>query len=212
MKYKIVTPSEVYPVEVEFLKSQLRITHDQHDSYLTSLIAAATDWAIGYTGRQINFATLQAYCEYHDNSQSKNHYYGLPGSCYYGMNARRSYFIERGPVSGITKIEYLNLSGELIELTSDDYQVENEEYSATIYINANYVFNNIDACRPDAIRITYTAGYGGTVEEKITPFPELVRNAVAMKAARMYTTPDDGVDEKTSVAENLLKSMRCPIV
>ena len=197
MKYKVVIQSSVYPCDVEFLKAQLRLTHNQHDSYLSSLIAAATDWANGFTGRNINSATLMAYCGYR--------YLIIPE-----YTNSKLLFIERGPNVLVTKIEYLNNSGSLIELVAvTDYEVFSDDYSAKIWLKESFFFDDINTTRDDAIRITFTSGWDGS---DTGMFPEVVKNAVAMKAARMYTNPDDGVDEKVSVSENLLKSMRCPIV
>jgi len=189
MKYKILIASTVYACDLQFLKAQLRITHDAHDVSLESLIKAATDWAVGYTGRQINSATLQAYCKY------------TPSQVFFD--------IDRGPIIAITKIEYLNTSGALVLIPDEQYELSVNEYSGTIYLKSDFQFVNIDMVRPDAIRVTYTAGYGDILAN---PFPEFVRNAVALKAARFYTNPEDGVDEKVTVSENLLNSMRCPIV
>ena len=189
MKYKILIPSIVFACDLQFLKDQLRITHEAHDLYLESLIAAATDWAVGYTGRQINSATLQAYAQY--------------------SLCKMSYDIDRGPITEITKIEYLNSLGVLVPIPVGQYELSANQYSGTVFLKAGFEFVNVDMVRPDAIRITYTAGYGDVAEN---PFPEFVRNAVALKAARFYTNPEDGVDEKVTVSENLLNSMRCPIV
>ena len=200
MNYKVITPSTVYPFDLTFLKEQCRITHTAHDNYLVSLISAAIDWAISFTGRQINFATLQAFCPL-QLPVTKNNYLSVP----------TEFTIDRGPVVAITKIEYLNLSGTLVEITSANYSVFKSDLSATITLSSSFSFADPDLSRADAFRATYTAGYGGSEVGSI-PFPEVVKNAIAMKAARMYTTPDDGVDEKTSVSENLLKSCRCPII
>jgi len=209
MKYRVITPSSVFPCDLTFLKDQLRITHTAHDVYLTSLIAAATKWATGHTGRQINYATLQGY---------QNGRRGYLAQVFQPGFARlkdyfdqRSFIIERGPIISITKIQYLNLSGELIEITTANYDLQRDEYSGTIYLKSTFNFIDIDYHRDDAIQITYTAGYGGDFEDAI-PFPEIVRNAIALKAAQLYTRPEDGVDEKTSISENLLRDMKCPIV
>lgn len=200
MNYKVIDPSTVYPFDLTFLKDQCRITHTAHDNYLVSLIGAAIDWAISYTGRQINFATLQAFCPL-QLPVTSNNYLSIP----------TEFTIDRGPFGIVCKIDYLDTSGNRIEITSRYYELVKNDLSAVIILSPDFVFVNPNLSRFDCFRVTYTAGYGGT-EEGAIPFPEVVKNAIAMKAARMYTTPDDGVDEKTSVSENLLKSYRCPII
>jgi hypothetical protein len=190
MKYRTIEPSTVFPVDLEYVKSQLRITHAAHNAYIDSLIIASTDWASDFTGRQINFATLMAYCGYSYN---------------------RLLYIDRGPVISIVKVEYVNADATLVLIPTDKYVLSKDEYAAVIILKSDFEYINADTTRPDAIQITYTAGYGGESAGAMQ-FPELVKNAVALRAARFYTNPDDGVDEKVTVSENLLKSMRCPIV
>ena len=97
----------------------------------------------------------------------------------------------------------------VITLSSSDYIVILEDLSAFVIIDAYEKLVNVSHTRPDAIRFTYTAGWTG---EEDSRFPEDVINSIAMMASRMYTNPDDSVDEKYSVSDNLLKGYRCPIV
>lgn len=188
MKYRIITPATAYPCDLDFLKDQLRITHNAHDSILNSYIIAATETAILETGRQLNYAALQGISKY---------------------AGERYFIIERGPVKAVSKVEYLNLSGNLVEIISAQYDLQMDEYGASIFLTDDFVLTNPNLSRPDAIRISFTAGWGKDLTD---PFPELIRNAVAMKASRFYTNPDDGVDGKVTVSQNLLRSIACPIV
>lgn len=199
METRIIEPSVVFPCDLPFLKDQLRITHTAHDAYLTSLIAAATEQAYQCTGRQPNYATIL---------QSE------PGELLkngYNMGPKRIFTIQRGPVIAVTKIEYLDASAAVILIDSSNYSVEKGEYDAMIYLEDSFNFTDLNTDRPDAIRITFTAGFGGTAAGN-RPFPEMLRNAVSMIAARLYTNPTDGIDEKASVSDNLLKFLKCPIV
>lgn len=188
MRYKTISIEETLPVDLNFLKKQLRITSSDQDNYLLSLIGAATQKAQDFTGRQFVRATLMAYTSY---------------------TGRMSYSIERGPVKEITKIEIVQEDNSVRALASSDYIAILEDYSAFVIIDAYDKLVNVSLTRPDAIQITYTAGLTG---EEDSRFPEAVINAIAMSASRMYTNPDDSVDEKCSVSDNLLKYYRCPIV
>ena len=188
MKYKAISTEETLPVDLPFLKKQLRITGDDQDIYLRSLIGAATRNRQDFTGRQFVRATLMAYTAY---------------------TGRMSYEIERGPVKAITKIEIVQEDNTVLTLAPSDYIVILEELSAFVIIDAYEKLVNVSLTRPDAIQITYTAGWTG---EEDSRFPEDVINSVAMMASRMFTNPDDAVDEKCSVSDNLLRAYRCPIV
>ncbi len=188
MNYKTLTPSAVFPVTLAFLKKQLRITDSIMDDYLTSLISAASKSANDFTGRQFNRATMMAYSFYKGEYQ---------------------YEVERGPVVEVTKVEFVGDDGVVISLIAGDFTVVLEELSAFVFITAVEKLTGVSRSRPDAVRITYTAGYDGAAGSL---FPEDIINAVAMRAARMYTNPDDAVDEKYSISDNLLRGYRCPIV
>ena len=207
MKYRVVIPPSTLPFSVDYLKSQLRITFTAQDSYLESLIGAATDWACGYTGRQINYALILAYCGYQDLYKYLHNF----NICYNNRENTIYFDLERGPVISINNISYLNSLGIETTLSEDDYTLVLEEYSAKINLSSTFQFQDIDLNRSDAFRIVYFGGFGGSDPNAIA-LPEIIKNAIALKAAQFYTNPSDGVDEKTSVSENLLKTFRCPVV
>lgn len=188
MKTRTITPPDYYPVDLPFLRTQLRQPPVDQDAYLRSLIAAATQKANDYTGRQFNRATLMAYDFYKGSSV---------------------YELQRGPVATIVSVIFIAVDGGSISLNSTDYYLIPEEYSAIVVIKAKEKLINIDQTRSDAVRITYTAGYLG---EEGSFFPDDVVNAIALSAARMFNNPDDQIDEKTSISDNLLKKYRCPII
>ena len=182
MYYRIITPSVVLPCDIAFLKSQLRVTHTAQDAYLLSLIGAAMSAANDYTGRQLNAATLMALSPY-----TTDHL-----------------VIEAGPVNAVTLVQYVNLTGSLVTVVNTNYTLVPRDLSANVISKDSFVFDNIDTTREDAIQITYSAGY--------STFPEEIKNAVALKAARMFANPDDQVDKMDTISENLLKKYRCPII
>lgn len=187
MRYKFVVRPEVFACELDFLKDQLRKTDELQDSYLQSMIVASTAMANDYTGRQLNRATLQGY----------TYFKGL------------IYEIHRGPVISIEKVEVVNTDQSVTELTADDYYTIEEELSIYLVLKTTEKLSAIDPTRMDGVRVTYQAGYNWDEE---TRFPDDVINAVATYAARMFLNPDNPVDEKNTISENLLKKYRCPII
>ncbi len=188
MKYKTLVQPEVFACELSFLKDQLRKTDSQQDAYLKSLIVASMHMANDYTGRQLNRATLQAYGQFK----------GL-----------RIYEIHRGPVVSVTKVEIVTTENVITELLSSDYYIIQEDYSIYLIIKDTVYLGAVDYNRPDAVRITYIAGYNWGEE---TRFPEDITNAVALYASRMYLNPDNSIDERNTTSDNLLKKYRCPII
>lgn len=188
MKYKTVSQLEILPVDVSFLRKQLRMTGTDMDNYLLSLIYTATSSANSYTGRQLNRATVLAYSFFKGESQFE---------------------LERGPVIEVKKVEFVKEDGTVITLLSSDFTVVYEDLSAFIFVTSLDKLSGISRTLLNAVQITYDAGFDGSDE---SPFPEEVVNAIALRAARMFTIPDDGVDEKNSISDNLLRGYRCPIV
>lgn len=188
MRYKTLVHPEVFACELNFLKDQLRKTDSQQDAYLKSLIVASMHMANDYTGRQLNRATLQAYCQF---------------------KGVRIYEIHRGPVVSVSKVEVVTTENTVSELLSSDYYIIQEDFSCYLVIKETVNLGTIDYNRPDAVRITYVAGYNWEEESR---FPEDITNAVALYASRMYLNPDNSIDERNTTSDNLLKKYRCPII
>ena len=188
MKFKTLETIEKYACDIDLLKSNLRKTDDSQDNYLYSLIKTATKKAENYIGKQIVRSKILGFCPYVGKIQ---------------------YEINRGANIVIEKVELVLIDGTTLTLDSAYYESFVEELDAYLFIKSPDKLANVSRTHPAAIQITFSAGWDGT---ELMPFPEDIVNASAMKATRMYMNPDDGVDEKTTASENLLKPYRCPIL
>ena len=183
MYYRVITPAVLMPIDATFVKAKLRMTHTALDSDITSLIAAAMSQANDFTGRQLNAATLMA-CS--------------------PILTDGIYQIEKGPVNSIAKVEYVKNDGTKVEILDEQYYVIIRELDSYVVINTDFIFVDPNLSRSDAIQITYSAVF--------TTFPDEIKNAVALMVGRMLMNPEDGVDEKVSISDNLLRKFRCAIV
>lgn len=183
MYYRVITPSVIMPIDATFVKTKLRMTHAALDTDITSLIAAATSQANDFTGRQLNAAILMA-CS--------------------PILKDGIYHLEKGPVNDVSKIEYVKIDDTSAEIPSTEYKIIPRDLDMFVIIDTGYAFSDADTLRPDTIRITYAAG--------CTIFADDIKNAVALMVGRMLMNPEDGVDEKVSISENLLRRYKCPIV
>lgn len=187
LRTKIQTPSTSLVVSLDELKNQINYPTDEtsKDAQFTALIKAATIWAQNYCGRVFLDSAMLSYCAY------------LSGE---------SLELSVGPVSEISAIEWKNENDTYLELDSDFYSLDNTMLTA--YIQFNEYFDAPDSVITwDAIRISYQSGWS-TADE----VPEDIKLAVLMKAARMFTNPADGVNERYTISESLLKQYKVPSV
>lgn len=153
-----VPPSQ-WPVTLDALKLRVRVTHSDMDPTLIDYIRAATDYAQEYQWAQYCTAT---FVERFDCFPCviKPHW---------------------NPVQSVTSLAYLDTAG------SSQTLVQNTDYTVDIYSKPARVVPAygkswpLTRRVPNAITLTYVAGYG-----EPSDVPDLVRHAILLKAAQQY--------------------------
>lgn len=187
LKTKVITPPTLYPVTVDEVRSQLRLGDDSpFDAEIERYIKTSTNWALRYTGRHFLDTVLEGYTNVLNGNPIE---------------------ITDGPVKEITSIEYWEYGAtDYQELNTDLYALENTGLTATIHFLDAFSAITL-ANKWDAVKITFTAGYGDA-----TKVPEEIKDALIMKAARLFTHPDDGVNERNTISDTLLNPFQVPRV
>jgi uncharacterized phiE125 gp8 family phage protein len=188
LKSKIKTAATALPVTVEELRQQLRLGADtSQDTLLTRCIKSATNWAQNQTGRIFMPTTLVGY---------------LP------QLTGESIEIINGPISAISSIMiYEEETTETpTELDAEFYELDNVWLTAQLNFLDDFEAPDC-ANRFDAVQIEYTAGFSDA-----DAVPEDIKDAIIMKAARLFTHPDDGVNERYTISESLLNPYKVPSV
>lgn len=157
------------PVTVAEAKKQLEIWDDDstHDAHLRWLIEAATEFAESYTGRAFITQTWQV-------SLTR---FPLASMDRFGQ----SIVLPRPPLQSITSIQYVDSDGVTQTVSSSDYQVVT---GAT----PGYVCPAYDAVwpapryQPEAVTVTYVAGYGNDPSD----VPQIARQGILMLVAHWF--------------------------
>lgn len=161
------------PITLAKAKAHLRVVCDDEDDYIAGLITAAREMAEGRLNRTLVQRQLTV---------------AFPAWC-----VRMA--LPKPPLVSVDSVVYLDTDG--VEQSLDEYDVQ--EYATPAAISLSYG-TPVPALRwrPDAIRVTYTAGYAdGNVPAPILSWMLLVigslyENRETLSAGmQVYSIPDD---------------------
>ena len=161
---EIVTPPSGMPVQVSEAKAHLRVDHAEDDPLITGAIAAATGHLDGYAGVLGRALITQTWREY--------------AACW---PSSRRIALTLAPVASITSVTVRDADGVVTTLMQGtDYRLIGKGDSPEIRIMANVPLPTPDG-DPDAIAITYVAGYGAP-----DAVPAPLRNAILEMVGDLY--------------------------
>lgn len=173
-----VAAPTVEPVTLTETKAHLRVDGSDEDDLITALIVAARQWAENYTNKVFVERTLRA---------------DIPA---FYDEVKLPY----GPVSAITSVQYWSTDSPSTQETLD---------SGVYGLHRDVMFRNYGESwesvypRPDAVSITYTAGYGSTSSplDYRENVPQAVKQAILMAVGDMYENREGkivGVSQSTN--------------
>lgn len=149
------------PVTLAEVKAHCRVDAADDDDYLTALIGVAVSFldAEGELGRAM---ITQTWAQYETQSP------GWPR-------------LKVGPFQALVSVEYYDASGTLQTATLGDFDTRLDGDFVLIRPKDNREWPAADS-RADAIKITYTAGYGDAGAD----VPDGIRHAILMLVAHWY--------------------------
>lgn len=149
------------PVSVAEVKAQMRVDHDDDDTLIGTLVDAAVDMVDG-TGKLGRAMVTQSWGQWADQA---------PGWVPLRM----------GPVQALTAVDYYDADGVLQAATLSDFEIfrDGELYLAKPKSGAAWPAAQV---RPDAIRISWTAGFGDDAAD----VPAGLRAAIKLIVAHWY--------------------------
>jgi uncharacterized phiE125 gp8 family phage protein len=127
------------PVTLDEAKRHLRVLNGEQDEHIQTLIAAATEYCEGRTGRSLRLSetVVQTY------------------DCWPGCRIE----LNRQPVLAVSSLKYYDAAGVLQTVASTNYRVHASRNAAGwVEIIGDYS-EPTHYDREDAIQLTYTAGY-----------------------------------------------------
>lgn len=160
MSLQVSSAPAGYPVTLEEVKDFLRITHDESDSDLGILIAAAAEHAQNQLRRSLLTQTL-----------------------IYRRDAFPSggFFLPRPPLQSVTSVAYLDTDGNSQVFDSANYQIDTTGVKGRIAPIETQVWPDTQTGTYNTVTITYVAGYGNRSQ-----VPHTIRHAMLMHIAHMY--------------------------
>jgi len=173
MTEKRTTAATALPVSVIEARQHLRVDLDDDDVEIYNLIARATEYAEGYTGRTFCDAVWTRYI---DN--------GWP------MEIK----LDRRPIVSVDSVKYIDTSGNQQTLAASQYRSDlvagriNRAYNIT-WPNVRWITN--------AVEVAYTAGYG-TTASPVGVVPEDIKHGILLMVGAWLENKEDVIKGTTA--------------
>lgn len=174
----IEKPAELV-LTVDKVREHLRIDHDEEDGYLESLIVSATDEIDGKNGWLGRALITQKWC------------LNLP-------SFPREVNLPLAPLQQVDSVQYLAPDGNLKTLDANFYYAVSSEPAELVFLRTPTDV----VSRKDAVRITYTCGYGN--RSKLVP--EKIKQYLLIQIGDLYNNRET-VTDQPHIA-NMLNSYR----
>lgn len=182
MSLSVVTAATEEPLSVGEAKHHLRQDAAIDDDLIEGLISSARALAETYTRRVFVTQTLK----YSRDLFPDGSYFNLPVP----------------PVSSVTAFQYYDSDGTLQSMDSTAYISDTDSEPARICLARNHTWPVTESNRPNAVQVTFVAGYGGAVN-----VPKGIKSAMLLMIGSMYEYRSDTITG-TIVAEVPLGAKR----
>lgn len=181
--YQVTVSSAEMPVTLDMTRMHLRNEDLRYDDeYLVGLIKAAT----GIIEKQYGLALLtQTIVQYHQ---------GFPPS------SDTPLLLRIAPLLSVTSITYMDSAGATQTWNSAQYTSGHFNNTAFIVPKINYAWPTDVADMPNAVTITYQAGFG----TKASSIPAPIRSAALLMIGSMYENREDSPATLPRASEALL--------
>ena len=162
MSLKVITPSVNLPVELSEMKAHLYVIGSDDDTELTNKIQEVYFVAENFTHRSFLNATYEYAIDEFPSSD-----------CIY---------LPRPPVVSVSKVEYYDTDGDLQEINMNDFFVDTRSEPAKLVLKPGKSFPATEQGRPNAVIITFVAGYGSSH----TSLPKDLKTAIKLLVATAW--------------------------
>lgn len=176
---RTVAPT-VEPVTLTDQKEHARILHNYEDTYLEGLIALS-----------------RAYCEKHLGQSFVTQTWEMKldrWPYYENTNRHAAIQLPYGPLQAVSSVQYYDQNSTLTTMPSSDYVVTVGNVGRVAPGYNKYWPTTIP--RPDAITVTYQAGYGGAAAStdptaSAAAVPREIKHAIKFYAQHLYQVRDE---------------------
>ena len=157
--YQVITPASTYPVSLTEAKSHLKVDTTADDTYITSIIKAATQLSEEYTNRFFIDTVIEQTCS--DFAQLQT--------------------LFKSKVSAVSHVKYYDSDNSLQTLSSTIYDTQLKYEPSQIQLADDKSFPEITK-RNDAVVARYTVGYGASASD----VPEIIKQAILLTIGNFY--------------------------
>lgn len=182
--YTVHTPNTELPVLLETSRMHLRNEDLRFDDdYLMGVIRAAGVMV----ERQYGIALL--------NQTIKEYHKAFPGC------DDNPILLRITPLVSVTSIQYVDTAGDTQTWDSDEYTSGHYNQTAFIVPKVGYSWPGDVASIPNAVTVTYLAGFG----TKASAVPADIRAALLLTIAALYENREDAPSTLPLASDNLLR-------
>jgi len=157
--YQVITAASTFPVSLTEAKSHLKVDTSADDTYITSIIKAATQLSEEYTNRFFIDTVIEQTCSSFADLQT----------------------LFKSKVSAVASVKYYDSDNSSQTLDSAIYDVQLNYEPAQIQLADNQNFPSITK-RNDAVVARYTVGYGSAASD----VPEIIKQAILLTIGNFY--------------------------
>ena len=169
--YQVITPASTYPVSLTEAKSHLKVDTTADDTYITSIIKAATQLSEEYTNRFFIDTVIEQYASNFADLQT----------------------LFKSKVSAVAYVKYYDSNNSLQTLSATVYDTQLNYEPSQIQLANNQNFPSITK-RNDAVVARYTVGYGSAASD----VPEIIKQAILLTIGNFYQNRASVITGKTA--------------
>ena len=168
--YQVTTAASTYPVSLTEAKSHLKVDTTADDTYITSIIKAATQLSEEYTNRFFIDTVIEQTCSSFADLQT----------------------LFKSKVSAVAHVKFYDSDNSLQTLSATVYDTQLNYEPSQIQLADNQSFPSITT-RNDAVVARYTVGYGAASD-----VPEIIKQAILLTIGNFYQNRASVITGKTA--------------
>jgi len=157
--YQVITPASTYPVSLTEAKSHLKVDTTADDTYIESIIKAATQLSEEYTNRFFIDTVIEQTCSSFADLQT----------------------LFKSKVSSVVTVRYYDNDNSLQTLNPTIYNALLNYEPSQIQLADGQSFPSITK-RNDAVVARYTVGYGAAASD----VPDVIKQAILLTIGNFY--------------------------
>ena len=170
------------PITSAEAKSHMRVDHNADDTLIAALIKAARQYLEEISGRALINQTWTLKLDgFPGCGKDRRNISPLYTSDRYRWRSQLPIILPRAPLSSVSSIAYVDEDGASQTWGSSNYVVDSAGEPGAVYPAEGVEYPDTDD-RPNAVTVTYVAGYGAAA----SAVPQPIKQALLLLVAQWY--------------------------